>query len=333
MALGLLLSTAGRASNASADPAYSPLILHMNGTTTLTVALIQQTGTGDCTLTNSGSSYVGMDLGSASTTTSTSCASYTSGSTYKLNTNVGIEVTCAGTCTTWSLAINLSSAAQSGVVYKAEGTTLSTTPTTLATGLAYSSVLVGGIEVDVTPGGSTPSNIQTSIVVTATAAGVTGVTATGTMNAELANRPGISIVFNQDASGVAMTGGAFAADLDLGTVSAFGTLPTGVTRPSVTASNYTVATIVDIDVENGGVTSSNYTLQSDLQAAAPTGLSYKVDTTTLTTSLQTITTTGAYGTNAAHTISIVISTSAPGSGGPVTGSALSDTLNFTATAN
>ncbi|MBV8151519.1 MAG: hypothetical protein JO101_06455 [Candidatus Eremiobacteraeota bacterium] len=135
-----------------------------------------------------------------------------------------------------------------------------------------------------------------------------------------------------DASGVAMTGGAFDAAVNLGTVEAYGSLPAGVSRGAVTAT-YTVSTPVDIDVELGGFASSNYTLQANLAAAAPTGLSYKVNATTLTTSAQTVTTTGSYNTNQAYTLGVIISTAAPGAGGPSVGTALTSTIDFTATAN
>jgi len=135
-------------------------------------------------------------------------------------------------------------------------------------------------------------------------------------------------------SGVTMAGGAFDASIDFGTVQAYGgTLSTGVTRSNVTTSSYTVSTPIDITVGIGGLVSSNYTLQADIASAAPTGLTYRVDSVTLTTSMQTITSTGAYNSAVLHTIGIVISSSAPGSGGPTVGSLLSDTLNFTATSN
>jgi hypothetical protein len=333
VAVSLLFATAGRASVASVASPYTPLILHIDAGTTIALQMIQQTGTGNCTLTNSGSNYVGMDLGTATKTAATTCATYTAGTPYQLASNIGIEATCSGTCTNWNLSIALATPAQTNVVWQGEGTTLTTTPATLATNLAYSSVLVGSLNVQVTTGASTPSNIRQAVSITATANGVTGVTATATVNLEFSNQPGISIFFAQDASGVTMTGGAFAAALDFGTVTAYGTLPAGVTRPTVTATTYTVQTLVDIMVENGGITSSNFTLQSDLQSAAPTGLTYKVNTVSLTTAMQTITATGAYGTFTPYTIGIIVSSSAPGSGGPAVGAALADTLNFTATSN
>ncbi len=333
VALSLLFTLAGRASGASVASTYTPLILHMNATTTIALTFITQTGAGNCPLVNSGSDYVAADFGTATKTAATSCAAYTAGSTYTLSSNVGVEATCTGTCTNFNLSIALATAAQTNVTWQGAGTTLTTTQQTLGTNLPYSSVQVGAIAAQVKTTGITPNTIQQAIVITATANGVTGVSASATINVEFTNQPGISIFFTQDASGVAMTGGAFAAAIDFGTVSAYGALPAGVTRPSVTATNFTVATLFDVNVENGGIASTSYTLQADLASAAPTGLSYKVNTVTLTTTLQTLTTTGAYSTATPYTLDIIINSAAPGSGGPATGSLLADTLNFTATSN
>ena len=159
-------------------------------------------------------------------------------------------------------------------------------------------------------------------------------TATGTINATLINKNGITLVFDTDASGVALGAtGTSAASVNFGIVSAFGPLSAGVTRPSVTAGNYTVRTIFDVNVIEGGLASANYTLTANLAAVAPTGFSYQIDAVTLTTAPQTVTTTGTYNADVAHNLSLVISSAAPGAGGPAVGSPITSTINFTATAN
>jgi hypothetical protein len=159
-------------------------------------------------------------------------------------------------------------------------------------------------------------------------------TATGVINATLVNKNGIALVFDSDPSGVALgASGSSAASLNFGTVSAFGALSAGVTRPSVTAGNYTVRTIFDVNVIEGGLASANYTLTANLAAVAPTGFSYQIDAVTLTTAAQTVTATGTYNTDTAHNLNLVISTAAPGAGGPAVGSPITSTINFTATAN
>src|SRR5215468_2531336 len=91
-------------------------------------------------------------------------------------------------------------------------------------------------------------------------------TATGTINATLVHKGGIALVFNTDP-----------ASVNLGTVSAFGPLSAGVTRPTVTPASYTVQTLFDVNVLVGGGNSPNYTLAASLAAPAPTGFTYGVD--------------------------------------------------------
>jgi hypothetical protein len=159
-------------------------------------------------------------------------------------------------------------------------------------------------------------------------------TATGVINGTLINKNGISIQFDTDPAGVTLgAAGTSAATANFGTVSAFGPLAAGVTRPSVTAANFTVRTIFDVQVIQGGLNSTTYTLAANLAAAAPIGLNYKVDAVTLTTVLQTIQTNGTYNIDVAHNLDLVVSTAAPGAGGPAVNTPITTTINFTATAN
>jgi hypothetical protein len=161
-------------------------------------------------------------------------------------------------------------------------------------------------------------------------------TATGTINATLINKNGIALVFDTDPGGVALgNNGSAAATLNFGTVSAFGPLSAAplVTRPTVTAASYTVRTLFDVQVIQGGLASTSYTLAAQLAAAAPVGFTYAVDAVTLTTAAQNLTTTGPYNTDAQHILNLTISTAAPGAGGPAVGTPLTATINFTATAN
>jgi hypothetical protein len=159
-------------------------------------------------------------------------------------------------------------------------------------------------------------------------------TATGTINATLINKDGIALVFDTDPTGVTLgAAGSSAASLNFGTISAFGPLSPGITRPSVTAANFTVRSPFDIQVIQGGLTSTSYTLSANLAAPAPTGLSYKVDTVTLAAAAQRIQTNGVYDTDVAHNLDLVVSTASPGAGGPAVGTPLTTTINFTATAN
>jgi hypothetical protein len=159
-------------------------------------------------------------------------------------------------------------------------------------------------------------------------------TASGVINGTLINKDGISLQFDTATGGVALgSSGTSAASLNFGTISDFGPLSAGVTRPTVTALNYTVRTIFDVQVVQGGLATLTYTLTANLAAVAPTGLSYKVDAVTLTAVAQTIQINGPYNTDVAHNLDLTVLTAAPGAGGPAVGTPLTTTINFTATAN
>ena len=166
------------------------------------------------------------------------------------------------------------------------------------------------------------------------AAAVAQTTATGTINATLINKSGITLIFDTDPGGVALgNNGSSAATLNFGTISAFGPLSPGVTRPTVLAGSYTVRTLFDVQVIQGGLGTPSYTLTAQLAAAAPTGFTYAVDAVTLTTAAQTIQANGTYNTDVQHSLNLTVSTAAPGSGGPAVGTPLTSTINFTATSN
>lgn len=321
------------ASPAAAGGGFTQLILHVNATTTVTVEIL--THTGACTIVNSGSTAAGIDLGSANKTTKTfGCPTYTAGNTYKLVTSADFNATCSGTCNKWKLSANLSAAAATGLTWKLGGRTLNAASQQITNNITYGTAQNEALELDVKTNGTSAATgaIQAVLDFTASDTTTTTATASGTLNMESINEPGISIFFTQDASGVAMTGGAFDAAIDLGSVSAFSSLPSNVTRSNVNSSNYTVSTPIDITVELGGVVSTDYTLQADLAAAAATGFSYKVDSVTLTTSMQTITATGTYSSAQSHTIGIVL-LRIGGASGPAINTPVAQTINFTATAN
>jgi len=159
-------------------------------------------------------------------------------------------------------------------------------------------------------------------------------TATGTINATLVNKSAIALVFDTAPGSVTLgNSGTSAASANFGIISAFGTLSAGVTRPSVGPTTFTVQTTFDVNVMEGGLASANYTLTANLAAAAPTGISYKVDAVSLTTAAQTVTTNGTYNSDVLHNLGLVVSMSAPGAGGPAVGFPITATVNFTATAN
>lgn len=158
-------------------------------------------------------------------------------------------------------------------------------------------------------------------------------TASGSLAVQLQNGSGLLMVLFSDPSGVTLgNSGTSAASLAFGTVGAYGTLGANITRVNG-SSSFTVSTPFDINVQISGITSSSYTLTAALASAAPTGVTIQVDSVSLTTTSQSVQTNGSYGSNVSHTLSAVILTAASGSGGPTTGTQLTSTINFVATAN
>jgi len=153
-------------------------------------------------------------------------------------------------------------------------------------------------------------------------------TASGTLSVTATVNGSISLVFDSDAAGVALSGsGTNAATLAFGTVQAFGgTLTTGVTRTTA-ANSFTVSSPFDVNVAKANLTSANYTLKAQLNAADTTN-TWQVGGVTVTSgAAATITGTGTY--NADNQISLALTI-------PFTtasGTSISNSINFTATAN
>jgi hypothetical protein len=152
-----------------------------------------------------------------------------------------------------------------------------------------------------------------------TAPGTVGVTATVVSS--------MNMVFSTDASGITLGGsGTSAATIAFGSVQAFGgSVPTGVTRTVNGTTNWKLATPFDVLVQVANQTSANYTLTAQLQTSDSTN-TWQLGSTTITSaSAATLTSTGTYGTTV-YTLNLTIPfTEAAG--------AISNTLNFVATAN
>lgn len=154
-------------------------------------------------------------------------------------------------------------------------------------------------------------------------------TSSGTLTVNASVTPSISMVFNSDSSGVALSSGAGsnAATLAFGNVVAYGSEPANVTESNVTSSDYTVSTNVDVNVSEANSISANYYLTAQLGSADSTN-SWAVDGTAISNSAATDvgSSTASYGSNVSHSVSITIPISeASGS--------ISNTINFVATAN
>jgi hypothetical protein len=153
-------------------------------------------------------------------------------------------------------------------------------------------------------------------------------TATGTLAVTATVAASINMVFDSDASGIPLgSAGTNAATLAFGTVQAYGgSVPVGATRTVNGTTSFTYSSPFDVKVIAANSASANYTLAGSLNAADGTN-TWKIDAVSLTTSPQTITATGTYGSDQSHTLALTI---------PFTvadATVISNTVNFTATAN
>lgn len=160
-----------------------------------------------------------------------------------------------------------------------------------------------------------------------TANAQTNPTSSGTLTVTATVQSSIALVFNSDASGVALTGsGTNAATLNFGTVQAFGgTLPTGVTRTTGT-NDFTVSSPVDVAVTEANSTSSGYTLTAELGSADTTNTWTVGGVTVTNSSAAQITATGAYGSSSNFPVAVTIPFSNDATN-------VSNTIDYVATAN
>ncbi|HKV95060.1 MAG TPA: hypothetical protein VJW20_21115 [Candidatus Angelobacter sp.] len=160
--------------------------------------------------------------------------------------------------------------------------------------------------------------------------GAVAQTASGTLTVTATVNGSIQLVFNSDAAGVALSSGAGtnAATLAFGNVSAFGAVAAGVVRTTA-ANSFTVSSAVDVLVSKTNSASANYTLKAQLGAADAVN-NWTVGGVAVTNaSAATVTATGAYGgvtgTNFPVAITVPFATAS--------GTLISNTINYTATAN
>ncbi|HWZ42144.1 MAG TPA: hypothetical protein VNW97_01635 [Candidatus Saccharimonadales bacterium] len=152
-------------------------------------------------------------------------------------------------------------------------------------------------------------------------------TASGTLTVTATVNGSISLVFNSDAAGVALTGsGTNAATLAFGNVSAFGAVGAGVVRTTAAAS-FTVSSAVDVNVTKANSASANYTLKAQLGAADATNTWQVGGVTVTNAAAATVTATGAYATNNNFPVAITVPFAT------ASGTVISNTINYTATAN
>lgn len=130
----------------------------------------------------------------------------------------------------------------------------------------------------------------------------------------------------ESAGGTTSGTGTAAANSDLGSISKFGSAPTGFTLARG-ASNWTLSSTVGVQVDKANLTSTDYTLTAQLGSAPASGIAWKLNGSTLSdSSATTLTSTGTYASTGSYSWDIVVADSAAAA-------AIDNTINFTATSN
>jgi len=130
----------------------------------------------------------------------------------------------------------------------------------------------------------------------------------------------------ESAGGTTSGTGTAAATSDLGSISKYGSAPTGFTLARG-ASNWTLSSTIGVNVDKANLTSTDYTLDAQLGSAPASGIVWKLNGSTLSDSAATtLTSTGTYGSTGSYSWDVVVADSAAAA-------AIDNTINFTATSN
>jgi hypothetical protein len=151
--------------------------------------------------------------------------------------------------------------------------------------------------------------------------------ASGTVAVTATVGSSVSLTFVTDPSGITLGGtGTSAATISFGSVQAYGgVVPANVTKTVNGTTNWKLSTPFDVVVQVANQTSSNYTLTAQLNTADAVN-TWQIGAATITSaSAASLTATGTYGTTV-YTLNLTIPFSEAAG-------AISNTLNFVATAN
>ena len=130
----------------------------------------------------------------------------------------------------------------------------------------------------------------------------------------------------ESAGGTTSGTGTAEATSALGSISKYGSAPTGFTLARG-ASNWTLSSTVGVQVNKANLTSTDYTLTAQLGSAPASGVTWKLNGSTLSdAAATTLTSTGTYGSTGSYSWDIVVADSAAAA-------AIDNTINFTATSN
>lgn len=151
-------------------------------------------------------------------------------------------------------------------------------------------------------------------------------TASGTLEVTGTVQSSINLTI-ESAGGTTSGTGSSAATSALGNIAKYSSAPTGFTLARG-ASDWTLSSTVGVKVDKANLTSTDYTLTAQLLSAAPSGVTFKLNGSTLSNSAATtLTATGTYGSTASYSWDVVVADSVADN------SAIDNTITFTATSN
>ena len=157
------------------------------------------------------------------------------------------------------------------------------------------------------------------------AANAVAATASGTLTVTGTLESSLTLVV-QSAGGTTSGTGTAAATSALGSISKYGSAPTGFTLARG-ASNWTLSSTVGVQVDKANLTSTDYTLTAQLGSAPASGVAWKLNGSTLSDSAATtLTSTGTFGSTGSYSWDIVVADSA-------SAAAIDNAIDFTATSN
>ncbi|MBV9493857.1 MAG: hypothetical protein JOZ54_06400 [Acidobacteria bacterium] len=157
------------------------------------------------------------------------------------------------------------------------------------------------------------------------ASAATNPQATGTLTVTGTVESSVNLTI-ESAGGVTSGMGTAAATSTLGSISKFGSAPTGFTLARG-ASNWTLSSTVGVKADKANLVSEDYTLTAQLSAAPAAGIVWKLNGSTLSDSTPTtLTSTGTWGSTGSYAWDIVVADSADAA-------PIDNSIDFTATSN
>jgi predicted secreted protein len=169
------------------------------------------------------------------------------------------------------------------------------------------------------------SFVLAAVIILGSASVASAATSSGTLTVTGTVESSINLTV-ESAGGTTSGTGTAAATSALGSISKFGSAPTGFTLARG-ASNWTLSSTVGIQVDKANLTSTDYTLTAQLGSAPASGVTWKLNGSTLSDSAATtLTSTGTYGSTGSYSWDIVVADSAAAA-------AIDNAINFTATSN